>query len=59
MLHGTPNVVIEQVTRKLEELGINIVYNAKVSAIDQTGVTLQDGTHLECNAPVWATGATA
>ena len=59
VLHGSDSCVIEETTRKLSEHRISVVYNSTVSAIDPSGVTLHDGTHLPCNAPVWATGATA
>ena len=45
--------------RKLQEHGINVVYGSGVASVDSSGVTLEDGRHLACNVPVWATGAEA
>ena len=59
VLHGSDPCVIEETTKKLAEHRISVVYNKTVSAIDPSGVTLSDGTHLPCNAPIWATGASA
>ena len=58
-MHGSDPSVIEIVTRRLAESGINVIKNKHVSAIDQSGVTMKDGTHVPCTVPIWATGADA
>ena len=51
--------VIKETTAKLSQYRINVIYNSKIATIDETGVTMTDGTHLPCTVPVWATGAAA
>ena len=51
--------VIEETTAKLAQYRINVIYNSKIASIDETGVTMVDGTHLPCTVPIWATGAAA
>lgn len=43
--------------RKLEEKGIEIVTNGKIKEIFPDGVILEDNRKIDCNVPVWATGA--
>lgn len=59
LLQGAKPAVVELTVQKLAEKNIKVVYGKKVTTIDETGVTLDDGTHLPCNAPIWATGAEA
>ena len=51
--------MINEVTRKLDEHRINVLYEKKVAAIKPNGVTFKDGDHHACTVPVWATGAEA
>lgn len=44
---------------KLREHGIEVVNNARIERIEKEGVILKDGRAVECNVPVWATGAEA
>lgn len=59
VLAGSHESVIKQVTRKLEEHKIDVIYDGTVASIESTGVVLTDGRKLECNVPIWATGAEA
>ena len=43
--------------RKLKEKNIEIHYKGKVKEITPKGVHLLDGRNIDCNAPIWATGA--
>jgi len=56
---GSDPVVVELVERRLQESGISVIKNQHVAAIDETGVTMRDGTHVPCTVPIWATGADA
>ena len=43
----------------LRDLGIETRLGAGVSAIDQSGVTLGNGEHIECSTVIWAAGMRA
>lgn len=57
VLHGADACVVDMVTQKLADHGISVVYNRHVNIIDESGVTLDNGDHIACTVPVWATGA--
>ena len=59
VLSGAHANTISQIERKLEEHGVTTVYNGKIMSVDSSRVTLADGRHLECNVPIWSTGAEA
>lgn len=46
-----------QIERKLKELNIEYVGGVHVTEILPNGVVLSDGRTLNCDVPVWATGA--
>lgn len=41
----------------MEELGVDYITNAYVEEVQKDGVLLKDGRKIECNVPIWATGA--
>jgi NADH dehydrogenase len=45
--------------RDLESLGVEVRTSAFVSQIDDDGVTLDDGEHIEANTVLWAAGVRA
>lgn len=45
--------------KKLKEKNITVVVNGRVKEITEQGVLLEDGRLVECNVPIWATGAEA
>ena len=54
----TENEAVRELTKaKLAEHGINVVHNARIDHIEADGVYLSDGRKIQCNVPVWATGA--
>lgn len=57
VLDGYNNVTLSQIQKKLDEHGINVIYNEIVKSIELDGVVLESGVKLFCNVPVWATGA--
>ncbi len=57
LLPRYPQGVLERVLKTLHANQIKIVLNARVNAASETGLTLQDGSHIACDASVWATGA--
>ena len=44
---------------KLQEKGINIVTEGKVTKINSAGIVLHDGREIDCDVAIWATGAEA
>ena len=44
---------------KLAEHGITVINNARIKEISDKGVFLNDDRFIDCNVPVWATGAEA
>jgi|LauGreDrversion4_2_1035121.scaffolds.fasta_scaffold506937_1 NADH dehydrogenase FAD-containing subunit len=42
---------------KLKEHDVEVVHNARIKRVDEDQVVLQDGRKIQCNVPVWATGA--
>ena len=57
ILKGAHESTIKQINRKLTEKGVNVILNTRVSEILTTGVKLQNGSVIEGNVPIWATGA--
>jgi len=49
----------EVVAQASQELGIEWRLNAEVSSIDETGVTLSDGSHIASSTVVWTVGVQA
>lgn len=45
------------IDRKLKEKNIHVVTNGEVKEVLEDGVVLEDGRKIECNVPIWATGA--
>ena len=45
--------------RQLEELGVEVMTGVMVSKIDETGVTLADGTSIDSGTVLWAAGVEA
>ena len=56
MLHES-QAIRELTKKKLAELGITVVNNARIAKIEGDGIILSDGRIIPCNVPVWATGA--
>jgi NADH dehydrogenase len=46
-------------TRRLEQLGVDVRLNAKVTRSDDRSVTLEDGTTIPCGMLLWAAGIKA
>lgn len=44
---------------KLERLGVTVMTNAMVEAIDETGLTTEDGDRIEARTIIWAAGVQA
>ena len=59
LLPGAHPSTLKLVEKKIESHGIKVVYGSPVASIDPSGVKLADGQLLECNVPIWATGAEA
>jgi NADH dehydrogenase FAD-containing subunit len=49
----------ELTKKKLKDMGIHVVHNARIEKIEADGIVLSDGRIVPCNVPVWATGAEA
>ncbi|MCI1678419.1 MAG: NAD(P)/FAD-dependent oxidoreductase [Ewingella americana] len=49
----------EVIAQASQELGIEWRLNAEVSSIDETGVTLSDGSHVASSTVVWTVGVQA
>lgn len=49
----------ELTKKKLRDHGIEVVHSARIERIEEDGVVLKDGRKVQCNVPVWATGAEA
>lgn len=47
----------ELTKKKLADLGIKVVHDARIAKIEADGIILTDGRIIPCNVPVWATGA--
>ena len=45
--------------RQLEELGVEVITGAVVEEVDETGVTLATGQHIEAGTVLWAAGVQA
>lgn len=49
----------EHARAKLEQLGVTVMTNAMVEAIDETGLTTEDGDRVEARTIIWAAGVQA
>lgn len=56
ILPGLPSRIVEATTTLLGELGVEVLTDARVSAVDATGVHLADGRFLASELVVWAAG---
>jgi selenide, water dikinase len=56
MLHES-KAARDMTKAKLQEHGISIINNAIVDSVNENGIVLKDGRVINCNVPVWATGA--
>lgn len=54
-----PPSLSESARRQLEDLGVEVVTGETVSAIDDTGVTLQSGEKIDSATVLWAAGVEA
>lgn len=57
IIPGACESVREATLQKLKEHNIEVIYNGRVTKITPEGVHLKDGRVVECNQPIWATGA--
>lgn len=49
----------KQLLASVKEAGIELITDGKVVKVEADGVLLDDGRKIDCNVPVWATGAEA
>lgn len=56
-LHDQSEQTKQQIQNQLKEKEIEVVPNARVQEIKEDRVILKDGSEIECNVAVWATGA--
>ncbi|MCH4578077.1 MULTISPECIES: NAD(P)/FAD-dependent oxidoreductase [Pseudomonadota] len=59
LLAAFPRDISEATRRRLEELGIQVLTETRVSAVDAEGFVLADGSRLEASLKVWAAGVKA
>ncbi|WP_426956808.1 NAD(P)/FAD-dependent oxidoreductase [Muricoccus radiodurans] len=59
ILSALPEKVSAEADRVLRRLGVEVLTNSAVSAVDETGVTLKDGRRIEAALRVWAAGVRA
>lgn len=57
ILYWDNPAVRDLVMSKLNEKGIKVLTNGRVKEVRADGVQLEDGRFLDCNVPIWATGA--
>jgi NADH dehydrogenase len=56
LLPSFPEDLSKRAATQLEQLGVTVHTSKTVTAIDATGVTLNDGTRLEAATVIWAAG---
>ncbi|REK19731.1 MAG: NAD(P)/FAD-dependent oxidoreductase [Actinobacteria bacterium] len=54
-----PESLSEKAKAQLESLGVEVITDSLVEVIDDTGVTLKDGTRIESETVLWAAGVKA
>lgn len=54
-----PESMSEKARRQLESLGVEVLTGSLVDSIDESGVTLTDGSRIESATVVWAAGVKA
>ncbi len=54
-----PPTLSRSARRQLEDLGVEVVTGAFVEAIDETGVALSTGEHIDARTVLWAAGVQA
>jgi NADH:ubiquinone reductase (H+-translocating) len=59
LLRAFPEKVSHAARQQLEELGVEVLSNAKVEAVDAHGFTLAGGTRIDADLKVWAAGVRA
>jgi NADH dehydrogenase FAD-containing subunit len=56
-MEGADESLVREVSRKLAEHGINVVYGEVVKKVRHDCIVFESGNRFPCNTPVWATGA--
>jgi NADH dehydrogenase len=56
LLPGLPDVVAAKVTRDLDQLGVDVLLNQKVTEVGREHVSLAEGQRLPASLTVWAAG---
>ena len=59
ILPAFPEAVSRDSQAQLEQLGIKVMTSCEVTAADETGLTLKDGTRIDTALSVWAAGVKA
>lgn len=59
ILPGLPERISNSVLKQLTHLGVNVLVNAAVSGIDETGLTTREGQRIKSDLKVWAAGIKA
>jgi len=59
ILPALPERIGDAVLKTLERLGVNVMLNAAVSSVDETGLTTREGQRIESSFTVWAAGIKA
>lgn len=59
ILPALPERIGSAVLKTLEKLGVEVMVNAAVSSIDETGLTTREGLRVESSLKVWAAGIKA
>ena len=56
ILSMVPKEAARRVTARLEQLGVSVRVNAKITAVTPTGMTLQGGKQVYARTPIWTAG---
>lgn len=58
VLKGAPSSLVKTATRRLEKVGVRILYGKRVAKVEEEAVELDDGSRLAMDFLVWTGGVT-
>ncbi|MDF7674269.1 NAD(P)/FAD-dependent oxidoreductase [Acetobacteraceae bacterium ESL0709] len=59
ILPAFPESVSEEAKKQFTDIGFEVLTEATVSSVDETGIKLKDGRHIEAQIRIWAAGVQA